>query len=144
VLIVPTRGWSGLRSIAELAAPQVRRIGIGKWATVPAGRYAREAIERAGLWPLLQPRLIQADSVRQVLAYVARGEVDAGFVYSSDAQAFADRVRIATHIATATAIRYPAVVVHDSPHPALAREFVDFLLTPAAQATLARHGFAAP
>ena len=53
--------------------------------SVPAGRYTQEALTQAGLWEQLQPKLIMGESVRQVLDYVSRGEVDAGFVYATDA-----------------------------------------------------------
>jgi molybdate transport system substrate-binding protein len=65
--------------------PRLARLATGSPASVPVGRYTLEAVKAAGLEAELQPRWIYADSVRQVLAYVARGEVDAGFVYRTDA-----------------------------------------------------------
>lgn len=144
VLVVPLQDAAAVRSIADLGQPSIRRVAIGKPAIVPAGRYAREALEQAGLWLALQERLIHADSVRQVLDYVARGEVNAGFVYRSDAGLFARRVRVAAELTTPTPIRYAAAVASDSRQPALAHAFTEHLMSPTAQATLARHGFAAP
>lgn len=54
-------------------------------ASVPVGRYTKAALEKAGLWAALQPKIINTQHVRQSLDYVARGEVDAGFVYNTDA-----------------------------------------------------------
>jgi molybdate transport system substrate-binding protein len=79
-----------------------------------------------------------------VLDYVARGEVDAGFVYATDARLMPDKVKVALTVPTATPILYPAAPVIASAQPALARAFVEFLLTPPAQAVLAKHGFASP
>src|SRR5690606_31394400 len=67
-----------------LTTDDVRRIAMGNPDSVPAGRYTRLALEAAGVWGTLQPRMILTQNVRQALDYVARGEVDAGFVYGSD------------------------------------------------------------
>ncbi len=144
VLVAPLDGPATLRGLADLSAPGVRRIALGKPATVPAGRYAQEVLEAARLWQPLAPKYIYADSVRQVLDYVARGEVDAGLVYRTDAALLADRLRVVAPLATATPIRYPAVVVSDSRQPALARDFVTFLASEPARQVLQRHGFGWP
>jgi molybdate transport system substrate-binding protein len=144
VLIRATHGGPELRTLADLARPEVRRIAIGKPATTPVGRYTQQALAAAQWWEPLQPRLVPADSVRQVLDYVARGEVEAGFVYSTDAAVMPDKVQVVTVVGGHAPIRYPAVVVADSRHKALAAEFVAFLTTPAAQDVLSRRGFARP
>lgn len=133
-----------LVALADLAGPGVRRIALGKPLTVAAGRYARQALEAAGLWQPLQPRLVFADNVRQVLDYVARGEADAGFVFRTDAALMPSKVRVVLTAGGHAPVRYPAAVVAGSRQAALAREFVDFLATPAARDTLARHGFTPP
>jgi len=144
VLIEPLRGGAGVRSLQDLAGPGVRKIAVGKTATVPVGRYTRQVLEGAGLWSALEPRFIQADSVRQVLDYVARGEVEAGFVYRTDAAVMGDKVRIAFAPAAAIPVSYPAAVVSDSRQKALAGEFVAFLSSDAAREVLARYGFGTP
>jgi molybdate transport system substrate-binding protein len=142
VLIQPLAGGPSLRTLADLTRPEVQRIAIGKPATVPAGRYTRQALVAAGLWEPLQPRFVPADSVRQVLDYVARGEVEAGFVYRTDAAVMPDKVQVVAVVGGHEPIRYPAVLVSDGRHKALAAEFITFLGTPAAQDVLARRGFA--
>jgi molybdate transport system substrate-binding protein len=144
VLVVPAQGGPDIRTLADLALPGVKRISIGKAATVPAGRYTREALESARLWSVLESRFVWADSVRQVLDYVARGEVDAGFIYRSDAALGGDKVRVVLAASGHTLVSYPAIVVSDSRHKALARDFIAFLSTPPAQEVLARHGFGRP
>jgi molybdate transport system substrate-binding protein len=131
-------------SLADLAAPSFARIALGQPAAVPAGRYARGALEAAGLWAAIEPKVIGAQTVRQALDYVARGEVDAGFVYATDAALMPGKVRVALTVPTAQPIAYPAAVVAASPNAALAQRFVEHLTGAAAQAVLARFGFGKP
>ena len=144
VLIEPARNAAGVQSLQDLAGPGVRKIAVGKTATVPVGRYTRQVLEGAGLWSALEPKFVQADSVRQVLDYVARGEVEAGFVYRTDAAAMNEKVRVAFAPATAVPVSYPAAVVADSRQKTLAGDFVAFLSSEAAREVLVRHGFGKP
>jgi molybdate transport system substrate-binding protein len=144
VMIAPAQNSAAPADLADLAKPGVKRIAMGKPATVPVGRYAQQALESANLWAPLQSKLVFADNARQVLDYVARGEVEAGFVYRTDAQLMQDKVRIALTATGHAPITYPVAVVADSKQPALARAFAAFLLGPEAQAILARFGFAKP
>ena len=81
VLIAPVDSKLALSGLDDLTRLEVKRVAVGNPATVPAGRYAKEALVHGGLWDKLSPRFILAESVRQVLDYVGRGEVDAGLVY---------------------------------------------------------------
>jgi molybdate transport system substrate-binding protein len=144
VLIEPARDGVALTSLADLRKARFKRIAIGKTATVPVGRYTEEALRSAGLWAPLQAKFVEADSVRQVLDYVARGEVEAGFVYATDAAVMADRVEVVLTVAGHTPVRYPVAVVRDSAQPAAASAFITYLDTPAAQRVLARFGFGPP
>ena len=144
VMITPSDSTLGLKSLADLQAPGVKRIAIGNPASVPAGRYTRAALEAAGLWPAVEPRTVFAQNVRQALDYVARGEVEAGFVYSTDAAIMKDKVRVVAIVPTPTPITYPIAAIAARPQGAMAAQFVNFMLTPPAQAVLARHGFGKP
>jgi molybdate transport system substrate-binding protein len=128
---------------ADLLGARVQRVAIGDPRTVPVGQYAEECLRTLGLWERLRPRLVYAENVRQALEYVARGEVDAGFVYTTDVAARPGRVREAFRPAEDTyrPITYPAAVVRDSRRRALALAFVESLGGAEAQATLARLGF---
>lgn len=144
VLIVPAQDAPPVARLADLAGPAVKRIAIGKVATVPVGRYTQQALEAANLWAALAPRFVQADSVRQVLDYVARGEAEAGFVYRTDATLMADKVRIVRTVEGHSPVRYPAAAVSDSKNKASARDFVAYLSGTEAQAILAKYGFGKP
>lgn len=144
VVIVPGDAAAPPRTLADLRGDRYRRIAIGVPASVPAGRYARAVLEAAGAWTAVEPKIVGAQSVRQALDYVARGEVEAGFVYGSDAALMPDRVRVAFTVPTQTPVRYPIAPVAASPHPAAAQRFVDYVLSAPGQATLAKYGFDKP
>lgn len=120
------------------------RLAMGDPDHVPAGIYARQALETLGLWPALEDRLIRTNDVRVALRMVARGEAPLGIVYASDAIAFAG-VRVAGMIREAghDPIRYPVALVAGSDNPA-ARRFLEFLATPEMAALFRRYGFALP
>ncbi len=139
VLVVPAASTLGLRRVEDLNRPEVKRIAIGNPALVPAGRYARAALGTA-LTEALKPRFVYAESVRQAMQYASRGEVDAAFVYASDA-AGSDAVRVAATLATPAPIAYPAAIVTASRQQAASRRFLEYLAGPQAQAVLARHRF---
>lgn len=142
VLIVPAADASPVTMLADLSNPSVRRIAIGKPATVPVGRYTQQALEHASLWTSLAPKWVQADSVRQVLDYVSRGEAEAGFVYRTDAVLMPGKVRIVQSVDGHDPVTYPVVTVSASREQTLAKSFVDYLLSPPAQDVLRRYGFA--
>ena len=131
---------------ADLLDPRVRRIVIGNPRTVPVGQYSEECLRTLGLWERLQPKLVLAENVRQALDYVSRGEVDAGFVYTTDAAVRATRVKEAFRPGEDTyrPVVYPAAVVKDSRQPALARAFVELLVSADGRAVLTRLGFQPP
>jgi molybdate transport system substrate-binding protein len=142
VLVRPPGG--SVKTVRDLPQDDVKRIAIGKVASVPVGRYTQQALENAQLWAPLQPKLVYADNVRQVLDYVARGEVEAGFVYRTDAELAKGKVSIAMTVGGHAHITYPAAVVADSRQAALARDFVAFLGGTEAQRILAKYGFSKP
>ena len=144
VVVVPRDAAAPPRSLADLLAPAFRRVAIGVPASVPVGRYTQAALEKANLWARIEAKMIGAQSVRQALDYVARGEVEAGFVYATDAALMAERVKVAFKVPTEAPVRYPIAVVAASAHADAAQRFVTYVLSPPAQATLRRHGFAAP
>lgn len=144
VLIVPGNASLVPKMLQDLTLPRYARIAIGLPASVPVGRYTRSALESAGLWAALEPRMVGAIHVRQALDYVARAEVDAAFVYATDAALMPDRVKVAMTVPTAQPIRYPISLLSAAPNPTEAARFIDFLFTPPAQAVFSRYGFGKP
>jgi molybdate transport system substrate-binding protein len=144
VLIRPLDSKFEISALKDLTRPEVKRVAVGNPASVPAGRYAQEALTQAGLWEALQPKLILGESVRQALDYVSRGEVDAGFVFATDAAIAKGKVKMVAEVQGHQPIVYPVALVAASQKKALAQSFVDFLLSPAAQEIFAKFGFGQP
>lgn len=144
VLAVPADSRANLHSLADLSRPEVKRIGLGIPESVPAGLYAKQLLTGAGLWEQLAGKFIYGNSVRQVLDYLGRGEVDAGLVYGSDALLKRDSVKVVAELPVAGGIIYPVARLKESQNPGEAGRFLDFLLSPKAQALLGRHGFEPP
>lgn len=146
VLITHAALKPSLHAFTDLTKPEVKLIAIGNPRTVPAGAYARAILTSLGLWDTLQPKLILTENVRQALAYVARGEVDAALVYATDAQSAGEAVRV---VAVAPEGRYPPVLypisaISASTQPALASAFVDLAVSEVGQQILKAHGFLPP
>lgn len=141
VVVVP-RGSTRPAHEAELV--RLERIGLGG-ENVPAGRYARAALASAGVWTLLEDRVVSGGSVRSVLEWVARGEVPAGVVYRSDAIAEpAVEIAFAFDPASHDRVQYWAAPLTTAKDPEAARAFVDFLAGPVGQEIFARDGFSSP
>ena len=109
--------------------------------TVPAGRYSRDALAALQLWLPMQDRIIRTQNVRQTLDYVARNEVDAGFVYSTDAALMADKVSVQLTVPTTEPILYPVAITREGARKPASALFVAFLLGQSGQDVLVRHGF---
>lgn len=144
VLIAPKSSAIGEVSIVpgiDLAAlAGGGRIAVGDVRAVPAGRYARAALEKLGVWQAVAPRLAFADNVRAALALVARGEAALGIVYATDATIERNVKVVGTFPPNSyPPIIYPVAATADATSQALA--YVAFLRTAAAKAVFERYGF---
>lgn len=144
VLIVPTASVAVITSLQDLTAAGIERIAYGNPASVPVGRYTQGALQAAGVWDAVAAKGVPAQNVRQSLDYVARGEVDAGFVFATDAAIMSDKVRVVLHVPTATPVSYPMAVTRQAANPQEAGRFLAYVRSPAGQEVLARYGFKAP
>lgn len=144
VLVVPMDSALKLNSVQDLTQPAVKGIAIGTPASVPVGRYTKSVLEAAGLWSALETRLINAENVRQVLAYVARGEVEAGFVYGSDVGVKKDKVQVVLNVPTPKPVIYPIARIGASKNQAQADAFIAWVRSAAGQDVLLKHGFCKP
>lgn len=133
VIIAPFR-----LTIEELK--NLDKIATGDPKTVPAGRYAQTFLENAGFYEMLKPKLIFAENVRQVLDYVERGEVDAGFVYFSDT--LKSNMSVSPiNDSLYPPIVYPIAVINDSQQPAVSRQFIEYIQSNEGQTILKKYGF---
>jgi len=141
VFAVPRSTAFTPRDPSGLRDPDVHRIALAG-EDVPAGRYAKAALESSGMWDVVQDRIVRGGSVRGALQWVARGEADGGVVYRSDALAESE-VRIAFMFPSEdnAAVVYPAAVVTGSPNTEAADAFLDFLEGPDARQIFATAGF---
>jgi molybdate transport system substrate-binding protein len=137
VLVLPAASTLPVQRLTDLALVDVQRIAMGRTASVPAGRYARQAIDAARLWPALQRKIVPADSARHALDLVKRGDVDAAFVYGTDGS----QVRLVQTLAGHSPIRLSAAVAAGSKQAALAAAFVQWLRSDAARTVLSQRGF---
>ncbi|HEU4662952.1 MAG TPA: molybdate ABC transporter substrate-binding protein, partial [Dokdonella sp.] len=120
------------------------RLALAEPDSVPAGKYAKTALARLGVWDTVAARVVSADNVRAALNFVARGEAALGVVYRSDAVSEpAVRVVATFPDATHAPIVYPVAILagHDTP---AARALLELLHAPAARAIFREHGFDAP
>ena len=140
VLIVPAANPAGITSPTDL--PKANRLVTGNPATAPHGTKTREFLTGQDLWTVLQPRFVFAENAAQTVDYVARGEVDAGFVFGNEVLGNKDVKVVYTVPAGAIKpIRYVAAPIKAGKNVELATKFVRFLLTPEAQTVLVANGF---
>lgn len=144
VIAVPAGNPAKVKDLASLKQAGVKRIGVGNPDSVPAGQYAKAALTKAGMWESLSPAFIFGESVRQVLDYVRRAEVDAAFVYATDAIQAGSAVSIAAVVPLDQNVSYPAAVLAAAPQAKEAKAFLAFLISPQAQAVFKAKGFRIP
>lgn len=142
VLITPRGRGFVVRPQDNLSALFGGRLALADPAHVPAGQYARQALESLGWWNALQQRLAPAGDVRGALTWVERGECAAGIVYATDAMA-SHSVEVVFSFADSlhAPIRYPVALVQGRVS-ATTRRYLDTLASPAALEVFRQHGFA--
>ncbi|WP_338754431.1 molybdate ABC transporter substrate-binding protein [Bacillus sp. FJAT-52991] len=140
VLVVPKDADKGIQTFEDLK--KAEKLSIGTPESVPAGQYAKEALENLQVWKDVEQNIVYAKDVRQVLTYVETGNVDAGIVYKTDAMV-STKVDVA---ATAkeelhTPIIYPVGIIKDSSHQEEAQQFYEYLQDPTSMETFKKYGF---
>ena len=142
VIVVPFDGTLKIHSAADLASGEVQKIAISQPSSVPVGIYSKEYLTKLGLWDKLAPKVVPTQNVRASLAAVESGNVEAGFVYKTDAL-ISKKVKVAYEIPmnAGPAIRYPVAVLTTSKEPAAAKKFVTYLESEPALAVFRKYGF---
>jgi molybdate transport system substrate-binding protein len=150
VVVVPANNPAGIKTLQDLAKPKLKLVLASK--DVPVGNYSRQALDKMSQDPafgndfarrVLANLVSEETNVKQVAAKVQLGEADAGMVYSTDVtQAIRPAVRVIDIPAEFNVIaKYPIAVVRGARNESGARTFIDYVLSPAGQAILTRHGF---
>lgn len=152
VVVVPAKNPAGIRTLQDLAKPNIKLVLTNK--EVPVGNYARQALEKMSQDPafgtdfskrVLANLVSEETNVRQVAAKVQLGEADAGIVYSTDVTPVIRDAVVVIQIPPEMNViaKYPIAVVKGAQNEAGARAFIAYVLSPAGQTILVRHGFLA-
>ena len=142
VIVVNASSGAVVATPEDLAKPEVKRVALAQPSIVPAGIYAKEYLQRNGLWQKLAGKVVPTENVRACLAAVEAGNADAGFVYKTDAL-ISKKVKIAFEVSVAEGpkISYPVAVTRESENAKAARRFVAYLASPEARAVFTKYGF---
>lgn len=133
---------SNLAGFEGLTGENVKKISIGTPETVPAGQYAKETLTTLKLWDQLQPKIVLAKDVRQVLTYVETGNVDAGLVYRTDAATSASvNIVAAAPEGSNKPILYPMAVIKSTKYQEQTEDFAKFLQSDDAVKIFEKYGF---
>jgi molybdate transport system substrate-binding protein len=145
VLIIPKNQSNAVHSLSDLTNQSIRSVAIGIPETVPAGAYAKQWLQSAGLWEKLKSKYIFAKDVRQVLTYVESQNADSGIVYRTDALS-SKRVHIAAVAPPPVnkQIIYNAGVVAQSEQQKAAKQLAAYLYSNKAAAFFQKYGFVVP
>jgi len=142
VLVVPADASAAPKSAADLVKAEFKKIALAEPQTVPAGIYAREYLQKLGLWDAVKEKVVPTENVRAALAAVESGNVEVGIVYKTDSL-ISKKVKVAVEIPAAKGpkISYPIAVVKSSKQPERAKQFAEYLAGPAPRSVFEKFGF---
>ena len=142
VLVVSADASAAPKSAADLVKPEFKKIGLAEPQTVPAGIYAREYLQKLGLWDAVKEKVVPTENVRAALAAVESGNVEVGIVYKTDSM-ISKKVKVAVEIPAAEGpkISYPIAVVKSSKQPERAKKFAEYLAGPTPRSVFEKFGF---
>jgi molybdate transport system substrate-binding protein len=141
VIVVPADSKVGIASPKDLLKPEVKRIALAA-PPVPVGAYSSKYLEAEGLWDKIKPKVVPVQDVRATLASVESGNVEAGFFYKTDA-AVSKKVKIVYEVPIdkGPKITYPVAIVKESKQKDAARDFMNYVSSPAAKDSFKKFGF---
>lgn len=146
VVILPEENPAGIGSLEDLGKPGLKLVLAAE--EVPAGRYAREVLEKLNAMSGAQYRdkvlanvVSNEDNIRQAVTKVQLGEADAGIVYVSDAVAVPGLQKIEIPAEMNVVAEYPIAGLAESTNSGLANDFIVYVLSAEGQATLKKWGF---
>lgn len=142
VLIVPSGNKGCFQDFTDIERAET--IALGDPESVPAGQYAKEALENLGVWEKIQDKTSFGTNVTEVLNQVAEASADAGIVYATDGTSMADKVEIVAEApegSLSKKVIYPAAVLKKSDSREAAEKFLDFLQSEKAMKCFEKYGF---
>ncbi len=135
------QGGFAVRALSDLQNPDIKHIAIANPEHAPYGKAAREALTRAGLWPALEPKIVQAENVRQALQFAQTGNADVAIVALSLVAKDAGGNALPIDPALHGPLEQTLVVCRHGKNPDGAREFAKLVESSDGQALLKRYGF---
>ncbi|MEO8432120.1 MAG: molybdate ABC transporter substrate-binding protein [Acidobacteriota bacterium] len=142
VFVVSAERGAAVASPEDLLKSEIQTIALGETRSVPAGIYAREFLEKKGLWDRVRGKVVPTENVRAALAAVEAGNADVAVVYKTDAM-ISKKVRVAHEVSVSDGprISYAAAVLAGAKNAEGARRFLAFLGSPSGIAVFQKHGF---
>ena len=142
VIIVPSDSKLTISSPKDLLKADIKKIALAEPSTVPVGVYSSKYLTNEGLWNQVKPKIVPVQDVRATLASVESGNVEAGFVYKTDA-AISNKVKTAYEVPLdkGPKITYPLAILRDSKHKDAARDFLNYLSIRSVKDALKKYGF---
>ncbi len=142
VIIVPADSKVAISSPKDLVKADVKRIALAEPSSVPVGVYSSKYLTDEGLWDQVKSKIVPVQDVRATLASVESANVEAGFVYKTDA-AVSKKVKIVYEVPIdkGPKITYPVAIVKESKRKDAARDFMNYLQSPAAKDAFKKYGF---
>jgi molybdate transport system substrate-binding protein len=148
VLWTRTDSTLKLERLEDLARPEVSRIAIANPDRAPYGMAAKQALQAAGLWDALQPKLVIGENVRQAMQYAETGNVDAAIVALSLSVPAAAGDKPGHYVLIPQELYKPLdqglAVIKGTQHEGAARDFAAFVGAPEGQKVLEKYGFDKP
>jgi len=142
VIIVLADSKLAISSPKDLLKADIKKIAVAEPSSVPVGVYTSKYLADEGLWDRVKPKVVPVQDVRATLAAVESGNVEAGFVYETDA-AVSKKVKIIYEVPIdkGPKITYPVAIVKESKRKDAARDFLNHASSPAAKETFKKYGF---
>jgi molybdate transport system substrate-binding protein len=142
VIIVPADSKLVISSPKDLLKADVKRIALAEPSSVPVGVYTSKYLTDEGLWDQVKPKIVPVQDVRATLASVESGNVEAGFVYKTDA-AVSKKVKSVYEVPIdkGPKITYPVAIVKESKRKDAARDFMSYVQSPTAKDAFKKYGF---
>jgi molybdate transport system substrate-binding protein len=141
VIIVPADSKLAISSPKDLLKADIKRIALAEPSSVPVGVYSSKYLTDEGLWDQVKPKVVPVQDVRATLASVESGNVEAGFVYKTDAVSKKVKIVYEVPIDKGPRITYPTAIVKESKRKDAARDFMNYVQSPLAKEAFKKYGF---